>query len=151
MLEKELKIDEDFVFHVEIDGIPFNKGNKHEVDLKLISHNREDLYVEIKGMMTYLEVNKLNYLLTETDKNFYILQLTELDWMRPYTGENAKDAFEKSKSDFEKQVKELVSFVNGRVKGKTLSDRSKKRLEEFISCRNKDLSRWKNLHHNSRD
>lgn len=144
LLEKGLKMDEDFIFHVEIDGVPFNKNSKHEVDLKLKSHKGDELFVEIKGMMTYLEVNKLKYLMTVTNKNFYVLQLTELDWIEPYRGQSAKDAFEKSKKDFEMQIHELVSFVNGTLSGRTLTNRSKKRLAGFISCRKKDLTVWKN-------
>ena len=101
------------------------------------------LYVEIKGMMTYLEVNKLNYLLNETGKDFYILQLTELDRMNPYKGNTATDAYEKSKRDFETQVQELVDFVKGYVACDELSKRSKKRLQDYINYRADDLERWK--------
>lgn len=140
-----LKLGEDFDFFREIDDIPFTRGKKHKVDIMLTSRkDGSKMYVEIKGMMTYLEVNKLRYLLSETGKDFYILQLTELDWISPYTGQSARDAFEKSKSDFETQVQELVGFVEGRLKGKTLSTRSQKRLKDFIKYRNKDLQKWKN-------
>lgn len=87
----------------------FNKSKKHEVDLVLKDHTGEKLYVVIKGLMTYLEVNKLRYLLNQPDY-FYILQLTEIDWIRPFNKDKEKE-FEKSKKDFEKQIKELVEFV----------------------------------------
>ena len=97
-----LKLEEDFKFFTEIDNTPFTKSNKHKVDVMLTSRkDGSKLYVEIKGMMTYIEVNKLQFLLNETGKNFYILQLTELDWIKPYKGRSAKAAFQKSKSDFD--------------------------------------------------
>lgn len=139
-----LKLGKDFEFFVEIDNIPFTKSKKHKVDLMLTSRiDGSKLYVEIKGMMTYLEVNKLKFLLTETGKNFYILQLTELDWIKPYRGKSAQAAFKKSKTDFETQVNELVDFVNGIKTGEELAELSKTRLKDYIDCRNKDLKKWR--------
>lgn len=140
-----LKLGEDFDFFVEIDNVPFTKSKKHKVDVMLTSRKNRNkkLYVEIKGQMTYLEVNKLKYLLNETGKDFYILQLTELDWINPYTGQSAKDAFEKSKKDFETQVQELVNFVKGDVTCGELSESSKKRLQDYIDYRANDVERWR--------
>lgn len=139
-----LKLGVDFKFFEEIDNIPFTKSKKHNVDLMLTSRkDASKLYVEIKGMMTYLEVNKLEFLLKESGKDFYILQLTELDWITPYRGKTARAASIKSRSDFEIQVKELVDFVNGSLSGEELSYISKQRLENFIDYRSKDIKRWK--------
>jgi hypothetical protein len=139
-----LKLGDDFVFFKEIDNIPFTKSKKHKVDIMLISRkDRSKLYVEIKGQMTYLEVNKLRYLHDRTPHFFYILQLTELDWIKPYKGKTAKAAYNKSKTDFEKQINELVEFVNGNVTGEELSRRSIQRLNDYIVYRNGDLKRWK--------
>lgn len=140
-----LKIGEDFEFFKEIDNIPYTKSKKHKVDVVLTSRidRNNKLYVEIKGQMTYLEVNKLRYLQEIFPNNFYILQLTDLDWMDPYTGQSSKDAFEKSKKDFETQVKELIDFVIGDVTCDELSNRSKKRLKDYIDYRENDLERWK--------
>lgn len=140
-----LKLGDDFEFFKEIDNIPFTKSKKHKVDVMLTSRKErnEKLYVEIKGQMTYLEVNKLLYLQKMPSYHFYILQLTELDWMGPYTGQSAKDAFEKSKKDFETQVQELVDFVKGEVTCGELSKRSKKRLQDYIDYRANDLERWR--------
>ena len=140
-----LILGEDFEFFKEIDNITFTNSKKHKVDVMLTSRKdrNKKLYVEIKGQMTYLEVNKLKYLLNETGKDFFILQLTDLDWMNPYTGQSAKDAFEKSKKDFETQVQELVDFVKGEVTCSELSERSKKRLQDYIDYRDNDLERWR--------
>ena len=77
--KKGLIVNEQFEKQMPISDIPFCKSNKHKVDLILKNSEGEKLYVEIKGEMTYLEVNKLRYLLDKTHYNFYILQLTEID------------------------------------------------------------------------
>lgn len=144
LVENGIKYEEEFELHIKIDNIPFNKTKVHEVDIVLKSHNGEKLYVEVKGQMTYIEVNKLRYLL-ESDYDFYILQLTEIDWMGPYKGETSKDFFEKSKKDFEDQISELVSFIKGDKSGKELSQLSKQRLDNFIAYRDKDLETWRDM------
>ncbi|MDO4187044.1 MAG: hypothetical protein Q4D30_11275 [Bacteroidales bacterium] len=144
LMEKGLKPNKDFTFHVKIGKMPFNTSRKHEVDLVLKSCKGEILHVEIKGQMTYIEVNKLRFL-HEIHPYFYILQLTEIDWIEPYNKNKHKSIAKKSKDDFEHQIQELVSFVKGNKTGKELSDASLKRLNEFIEYRGKDLERWKEL------
>ena len=147
---KGIKNNRDFKLHQKIGDIPFNKKRKHEVDIVLISHNGSKLYVEIKGQMTYIEVNKLRYLhLPEVPYNFYILQLTEIDWIEPYDNAKHKSMPRKSRSDFEKQIGELVAFVNGTITGEELAERSKKRLADFIEYRENDLEIWKALQRKS--
>lgn len=142
--EKGLVYDRDFCVHEKIDNIAFNKGKKHDVDLILTSRDGNKLYVEIKGQMTYLEVNKLRYLLG-LRRHFYILQLTEIDWIEPYDKGIHGSKYQKSKKDFENQIEELVKFVNGELTGKELSERSSKRLEDYIEYRSHDLDIWKDL------
>lgn len=141
---KGIKFEVDFELHKTIDDVPFNKTKKHEVDFVLKSCNGENLYVEVKGQMTYTEVNKLRYLL-ESEYDFYILQLTEIDWMSPYKDETSKDLFEKSKKDFEDQINELVSYVKGEISGKEMNQKSKTRLDDYIAYRGKDLETWRNM------
>jgi|GEM_PF-6418057 len=142
LLKKGLEYERDFLFHKEIEDVPFNKSNKHKVDLVLTTrHDGDKLYVEIKGQMTYLEVNKLRFLL-DRPEHFYILQLTEIDWIRPFNKDKEKE-FEKSKKDFEKQINELVKFVKKEKTGIELSEISRKRLERYIKYRSGDLKRWK--------
>lgn len=141
LCEKGLKYGKDFSAHEKIDNVAFNKRGKHDVDLVLTSRNGDKLYVEVKGQMTFLEVNKLKYLLG-LDYNFYILQLTELDWITPYVKAEHKSEFKKSKSDFELQIGELVKFVKGELTGEELSKESLKRLNDFVDCRSHDLENW---------
>ena len=142
--EKGLIFNDNFAFHQKIDNVLFNESKKHDVDLVLTSRNGERLYVEIKGQMTYLEVNKLKYLLG-LRRNFYILQLTEIDWINPYDENGNKSKFQKTKDDFEIQIEELVDFVNGGKTGEQLKQKSKERLEDWINYRATDLERWKTL------
>ncbi len=141
--KKGYKEDEQFEKQKSICNIPFCKRNKHKVDLILINNKGEKLYVEIKGEMTYLEVNKLQYLLNETSYNFYILQLTEIDWIKPYEKSGFKRKIQKSKDDFEKQIDELIGFINGSISGEELSEIAKQRLKKYINYRKRDLKRWK--------
>ena len=143
---KGIKNNRDFKLHQKIDNIPFNKKRKHEVDIVLTSHNGSKLYMEIKGQMTYIEVNKLKFLhLQNVPYNFYILQLTEIDWIEPYDKTKYKSIPRKSRYNFEKQIGELVEFVNETITGEELSERSKKRLTDFIEYREKDIETWKTL------
>ncbi len=141
--KKGLKENEQFEKQKYIYNIPFCKRNKHRVDLIFTNNLGEKLYVEIKGEMTYLEVNKLRYLLDETSYNFYILQLTEIDWIKPFEKSCCKRKFLKSKKDFEKQIGELIDFVNGNISGEELAKKSRKRLNSYIRYRGSDIKRWR--------
>ena len=99
--------------------------------------------MEIKGEMTYLEVNKLRYLLDHTPYNFYILQLTEIDWIKPFERSKFKRKILKSKDDFETQIDELIGFVEGTFSAEQLTKSSRKRLMSYIKYRGKDLKRWR--------
>ena len=140
--EKELTNKVDFDFHQKINNVLFNKGKKHDVDLVMTSRTGDKLYVEIKGQMTYFEVNKLKYLLG-LRRNFYIMQLTEIDWITPFEQTHYHSKFQKSKHDFEVQIDELVDFVKGEVSGNELKSRSIERLNNFIEYRSHDVDRWK--------
>lgn len=142
--EKGLIFNDNFAFHQKIDNVLFNERKKHDVDLVLTSQNGDKLYVEIKGQMTYLEVNKLKYLLG-LRRNFYILQLTEIDWIQPYDANGNMSKFQKSKDDFHTQINELVAFVNGRETGEQMKQKSKERLDDWINYRATDIERWKSL------
>lgn len=142
--EKGLISNVHFTFHQKIDNVLFNERKKHDVDLVLTSCNGDKLYVEIKGQMTYLEVNKLKYLLG-LRRNFYILQLTEIDRINPYDENVYRSKFQKSKDDFELQIGELVDFVNGGESGEHLKQKSQERLYNWINYRATDIERWKAL------
>ena len=122
--ERGVRYGTNYELHKVIDNIPFTKRKKHEVDFLFKSSNGGELYVEIKGQMTYMEVNKLRFLLEYSNLDFYILQLTEIDWIKPYKANEFEREFQKSKEDFYTQIEELIGFVNGNVTGEELSKRS---------------------------
>lgn len=146
--EKGLKENKQFETQKYIYNILFCKSKRHKVDLILKNNLGDKLYVEIKGEMTYLEVNKLRYLLNETHYNFYILQLTEIDWDKPFEKSGYKRKIQKSIFDFEQQIGELLNFVDGNIPGEELTEISRKRLNRYIRYRGNDLKRWRERNEN---
>ena len=127
----------------KINDCPFNENNKHKVDFMLTNNARdEELYIEVKGQMTYTEVNKLRFLLEYSGKNFYILQLTEHDWIVDNRPNAKKSKTKMSKNAFEKQFKELLEFYEGKIEAQEMSQISKERLNQFIANRNKEYQSW---------
>ena len=127
----------------EIGNCPFNKNNNHKVDYLLTSNARnEELYIEVKGQMTYSEVNKLWFLLEHSGKNFYILQLTEPDWIMDNSSNPKISKTKMSKKAFEKQFKELLAFYNGEMNAQQMTQLSQDRLKQFIENRNNEYKSW---------
>lgn len=146
--KKGLIENEQFEKQKYVYNILFCKSKRHKVDLILKNNLEDKLCVEIKGEMTYLEVNKLRYLLDESPYSFYILQLTEIDWIKPFDKSRFKRKSLKSKADFEKQIGELIDFVNGNISGRELEARARKRLNRYIRYRRNDLKRWRERNEN---
>ncbi|MBR6445504.1 MAG: hypothetical protein IKS94_03615 [Prevotella sp.] len=119
---------------VEISGCPFTKNKKHKVDFYLPD---KDLHVEVKGQMTLFATNVLNWLLNYSGKQFYILQMTEEDWIEPFDRVKHKSIQNKKRMNINKQFTEIVSNTSCE-----LSNESKKRLQSYISYRNGDIARW---------
>ena len=119
---KEQEVPDDNIeHHPKIENCPFNKDGIHYADYLLKSEKGEDLYIEIKGQMTYLEVNKLKFLHQYSSKSIYILQLTEIDWISEYHPCGCLSKMQKSKSDFDFQLRELLEFYHGRKTAKQMS------------------------------
>ena len=125
---------ENIEIHPIVKDCPFNKSRRHEVDFLIKSKSKEELYIEVKGQMTYSEVNKLKYLIKNTDKSFYILQLTESDWIE---GKNGKDTFEI-------QFAELSSFYNDKYSPKKMQQISWRRLSNFVKNKKQEYKKWCN-------
>ena len=129
---------------VDVQGCYFIKNDNHihKADLRLTSKNNKELYIEVKGQMTYTEVNKLRFLLEHSEKDFYILQLTEPDWIVDNGSDSIISKVEMSKNAFEKQFKELLEFYEGKIEAQEMSQISKERLNQFIANRNKEYQSW---------
>lgn len=123
----------------KIEGAPFNRRNYHLVDFYL---PELDLYVEVKGFMTLYQVNVLTYLSKYSGKHFYILQVTEEDWIRPYSKEIDGSLSNKFIENKEIQYNEILKLQKGKYTAKELNKLSFKRLNQYIKHRSKDLDRW---------
>lgn len=130
---------------VEIQDCPFVAHWKHKVDFVVENNRGERLYVEVKGWMSYTSVNELRYLLECSGENFYILQVTNEDWMGLY--EKVKYGSVKNKIQTNKmaQYDEVNGFVNGRISAQEMRRVSLDRLKAFVNVRNGDLNRWKKM------
>ena len=131
----------DIIYQYPI-SVPFTKNHKHYVDFYIPS---KDLYIEIKGFMTYTSVNILKYLLYESNKNFYIFQMTEEDWIEEYNKEKHKSIKNKLQNNFEIQINEIKMLLNNKLSSENLTNFSKYRLNNYIDIRNNDLIKWKNI------
>lgn len=118
----------------KIFDIPFNNKGIHLVDFYL---PEKDLYVEIKGFMTLYQINVLKYLLSFTNKHFYILQMTEEDWIIPYNKDEHLSVNRKIQNNIEIQFNEILNLKND-----SLSQLSKNRLDQYIRYRSDDLDKW---------
>lgn len=129
----------------KVNSCPFTKSKVHKADFLIISENGERLYIEVKGQMTYSEVNKLRFLLEKNSNCFYILQLTEIDWIEEVSSNaNLSDA-EKSKKSYEQQFLELSDFYKGTKTAEEMNKLSIERLKYFIKVREKDVEKWETL------
>ena len=134
---------------VEVGRSPFLKRGRHKVDFVLHRQDKdgkqEDLYVEVKGQMTYYAVNVLMYLLRYSGKNFYIYQATNEDWIDRYVpSEKIQSAAAKIEQNIRKQKNEIQKFLNGEA-GFSAADMAKKsmeRLEKYKSVRASDVRYW---------
>jgi hypothetical protein len=110
--------------------------------------NDFDLYIEVKGFMTYQAVSKLSYL-SRQDFKYYIFQGTEPEW-NPFIGTNFATGINptnvKNSTSLERNIKhqlgELINlkkdseFYNG-ISLITLS-----RLRHYISVKIEEYRNW---------
>ena len=129
-------------FHVQekIEGCPFVKRGSHKSDFYF---PKLDLYVEVKGYLTYYSVSTLHWLLKHSHENLYVLEVTNEDWLgRCDEGETA---WKKISRDTIKQFNEILEFVRS---GKVPDDINKqmlKRLSDYVRVRHGDVARWQKL------
>ena len=131
-----------FKWQEPIEDCPFVKRGKHKVDFYL---KDPELYIEVKGWMSYASVNELEYLLRYSGKDFYILQVTNEDWMGMYEKTKHKSVAKKIAQNEKFQLDEITKFVKGELKAQELVELSLKRLEEFKELRTGDIQRWLNV------
>lgn len=134
-----LKPNEDFVYNKGIGDCPFNKSYNYRTDFYIKKYK---LCIEVKGDLTYFEVNKQMWLHDyRKDYNFYLLVLTNEDWINrcPIDGRE-KDTYIERAIDV--QLEELKDFINGSLKLERLVEKSWQRLSQYIKTRGEDLDVW---------
>jgi hypothetical protein len=140
------KIDFEEQKSVPIDDYPWKTNHSKtspKADLYLPKH---DLYIEIKGFMTYQAVSKLSYL-SRQNFRYYIFQGTEPQW-NPYIDTFLDNAFIPSKaikieSNIKHQLLELINLDNSNQD--FLNDISKitlKRLKKYIDIKIEEYKSW---------
>lgn len=122
-----------------IGGCPFVKKGKHKVDFHL---QDPELYIEVKGWMSYASVNELEWLLKYTGKPFYLLQVTNEDWLDAYDRSKHKSIAKKIAENERIQYDEIKRFVIGEVDANEMAKRSAERIEAFKQLRAGDIERW---------
>lgn len=131
--------------HPVIEECWFEQSGKSKADFRLA---KEDLYIEVKGLMTLFEVNKMRYLQHLLKRNYYILQCTAESWLQPFeeSEKMRKDREEILRNNVDAQFAELQDLKDGRVSAAELSKRSQQRLENYILHRQGDFSRWSEVY-----
>lgn len=118
---------------------PFTERLYHKVDFYLPDY---DLYIEIKGFMTYWSINVLRYLLNNSGHNFYVLQMTESDWIEKYNKKIHKTNTNKCALNNSIQFNEILELTKGNITPEQLSQISSKRIDDYINLRNNDIDNW---------
>jgi hypothetical protein len=107
-----------------------------------------DLYIEIKGFMTYQAVSKLSYL-SRQDFKYYIFQGTESEWdpvIETYiTTDNNPTYLLKSirlESNIKHQLNELINLKKDSDFYRRISHISLSRLKHYISVKIDEYQNW---------
>ncbi len=119
-----------YVYQYMIENVPFTSSHKHAVDFYLPDY---DLHIEVKGFMTHCATTILSYLLESYPKNFYILQVTEEDWMEPYDSTKHRTKAAKLRSNVANQYAEILAMTKGEIAPDELQQRSIARLSDYIA------------------
>ena len=117
---------------------PFNASGKRKADFYLPDY---DLYIEGKGTMTFVELNKLTWLSDFSGKRVYVFVIDNEDWDGYCDGRIHNNAKVRKNEVLEKQFNELLSLKSGAVGADYLVRLSRSRLKEYVITRNADISR----------
>ena len=134
LIEKGLIRDKDYLIQYEIPNCPFNNNDCFACDFYFPERK---LYVEVKGIMSLYTCSQLLFLSRKQDINFYILQLSNEDWMNSEiikAGNNCT-----IKNIREAQFRE---FFDESETGASLAAKSRRRLSEYLYLRITDVYRW---------
>jgi len=110
--------------------------------------NDFDLFIEIKGFMTYQAVSKLSYLSRQEFK-YYIFQGTEPDW-NPFIGTNINISnletnhknSKKLEANINHQLSEIINLKKDSDFYEKISNITLSRLKHYISVKIDEYQKW---------
>ncbi len=109
--------------------------------------NDYDLYIEIKGFMTYRAVSKLSFL-SRQDFKYYIFQGTEPEWnpliesFIPENNKKEKRGNEQLEKNIRHQLNELINLKTNSNFYRNISSISLLRLKDYISTKINEYKDW---------
>jgi len=137
------KVGCSFEAQAVVEHCPFLKRGKHKVDFKITSVLGEELYVEVKGYLSFYSVNVLEYLLRYSGKAFYVFQATDEDWMGvAKQGQSVQEKIDQNKRQQEDEFRE---FISGGLSARGMAERSLKRLRDYKELRAGEVERWRKM------
>lgn len=126
-----------------VEHCPFLKRGKHKVDFRVTSARGEELYVEVKGYLSFYSVNVLEYLLRYSGKAFYVFQVTDEDWMG--VAKQGQSVQEKIDQNKRRQEDEIGRFIRGDLVAQVMVERSLQRLKDYKKLRACEVERWRKM------
>lgn len=106
-----------------------------------------DLYIEVKGFMTYCAVSKLSYL-SKQDFKYYIFQGTESQWdptigtFLSLSNSNENPRMNLLDSNINHQIQELINLKNNMEFLNKVSEISLARLRSYITVKISEYKSW---------
>ncbi len=133
---------------VPLEKYPWQTSRSKTAPKADIYLNDFDLYVEVKGFMTYRAVSKLSFLSRQNFK-YYIFQGTESEWnptIETYISFDM-DSFSlkesrKIEANIRHQINELVNLQSDLPFLKNISQVSLKRIKDYMTVKIDEYKNW---------
>jgi hypothetical protein len=150
-IQNELKINTinyEIQKHVPLENYPWKTSRSITSTKCDIYLNDFDLYIEVKGFMTYEAVSKLSFLSRQEFK-YYIFQGTESEW-NPFIdtnistlnkSENLKTN-KRLESNIKHQLEEIINLKKDSDFYKNISIITLSRLKHYISVKIAEYKKW---------
>ncbi len=132
---------------VPIDNYPWQTNRSRtspKCDIYLIDF---DLYIEVKGFMTYQAVSKLSYLSRQNFK-YYIFQGTEPQWnptidtFLDFADISKNNESKKIRFNINHQIQELINLKSKDEFLNNISQITLKRLKNYIEIKIEEYKTW---------
>jgi len=132
---------------VPIDNYPWKTSRSASSPKCDIYLTEFDLYIEVKGFMTYQAVSKLSYL-SRQHFNYYIFQGTETQWnptIDTYLNISKIEVNQESKIlnfNINHQIQELINLKSNTKFLDNISQTTLKRLKDYINIKINEYKSW---------